>query len=199
MHYASSETTLDVEQCLRGYQHPDEWEGGAWLTTGSGKTAVLFAGTKGTGAKYWYGFINPAGPEHPCVEGEFVDQFTVCRLADGTLCPETDLTECEGHTSNRGWWSARWDAQFILYDPADFAKVAAGTLAPWEPQPYASLDVDEHLYLNPAGIEPEMLGTGDQRRYRIGDVAYDRANGLLYVLELFADGPQPVVHVWQIR
>jgi hypothetical protein len=199
LHYASSETILAIEHSLRDYQHPDEWEGGAWLTTDTGKTAVLFAGTKGTGAKYWYGFVNPAGPQHPCVEGELADQFTLCRMADGTRCPQADLTECDGHTSYRGWWSARWDAQFILYDPADLARVAAGNLAPWEPQPYASLDVDEHLFLNPAGVELEMLGTGDQRRYRIGEVAYDRAHGLLYVLELFADGDQPVVHVWQVR
>ena len=44
-----------------------------------------------------------------------------------------------------------------------------------------------------------MLGTGVQRRFRIGDVAYDRANGLLYILELFADEAQPVIHVWQIN
>lgn len=44
-----------------------------------------------------------------------------------------------------------------------------------------------------------MLGTGGQRRYRIGDIAYDRANDLLYVLELFADSAKPVVHVWRVR
>jgi len=38
-----------------------------------------------------------------------------------------------------------------------------------------------------------------QRRNRIGDVAYDRANGLLYILELFADGAKPVVHVWRVN
>ena len=69
----------------------------------------------------------------------------------------------------------------------------------WEPQPYASLDIDDHLYLNPAGIEIEMLGAGAQRRYRIGDVAFDRANGLVYVLELFAEDAKPVVHVWRVR
>ena len=42
-----------------------------------------------------------------------------------------------------------------------------------------------------------MLGTGVQRRFRLGDVTFDRANGLLYVLELFADGAKPVVHVWR--
>jgi hypothetical protein len=197
--YEKSSNTEDIVRCLRGYQHADEWEGGAWLTTSTGKAAVLFAGTKGTGTKYWYGFVNPAGPDHPCVEEEMVGQFTVCRLADGTPCPPADLTECAGHTSERGWWSARFDAQFILYDPADLARVAQGQLRSWQPQPYAFLDIDEHLFLNPAGIEPDMLSTGVQRRYRIGDVTYDRAHGLLYVLELFADEAKPVVHVWRVQ
>jgi len=198
LHYATSMETNDIERCLDNYQHPDEWEGGAWITTDTDESALLFAGTKGTGAKYWYGFVNPAGPDEPCVEVEMVGSFTLCRLADGTPCPESDLAGCAGHNWARGWWSSRFDAQLILYDPMDIARVAAGELESWEPQPYATIDIDEHLFLNPAGIEPEMLGTGDQRRYRIGDVAYDRAGGRLYVLELFADGAKPVVHVWTI-
>jgi hypothetical protein len=71
-------------------------------------------------------------------------------------------------------------------------------MEPWQPQPYATLNIDEHLFLNPAGIEPEMLGIGVQRKGRIGDVAYDRNNGFLYVLELFADEARPVVHVWRL-
>jgi hypothetical protein len=197
--YENSTNTEDIERCLTGYQHPDEWESGAWLTTGSGKAAVLFAGTKSTGAKYWYGFVNPAGPAYPCVEGEMVGEFTLCRLADGSPCPPEDLTECADHNDYRGWWSTRFDAQFILYDPTDLARVAAGEIASWEPQPYAVVDIDDHLFFNPAGVEPEMLGTGEQRRYRIGDVAYDRDNGLLYVLELFADGAKPVVQVWRVE
>jgi hypothetical protein len=197
--YESSENTPSIERCLDGYQHPDEWEGGAWITTNTGKSAVLFAGTKGTGAKYWYGYINPAGPEYPCVDEAFVGQFTVCRLADGTPCPPEDLTECGDHNDYRGWWSARFDAQFILYNPADLARVAAGEMASWEPQPYAFLDIDEYLFLNPAGVEQDMLGTGVQRIARIGAVAYDRSNALLYVLELFADEAKPVVHVWEVQ
>jgi len=197
--YEKSTSTDDIVRCLRGYQHADEWEGGAWVTTGTGKAAVLFAGTKGTGAKYWYGFVNPSGPDYPCVEEELVGQFTLCRLANGKPCPTEDLTECSGHTSERGWWSSRFDAQFILYDPDDLARVATGQMQSWEPQPYASVDIDEYLFLNPTGIEQEVVGTGVQRRYRIGDVAYDRDGGLLYVLELFADEAAPVVHVWEVR
>jgi len=91
------------------------------------------------------------------------------------------------------------DAQFIFYDPDDLARVATGQMQSWEPQPYATLELDDMLFLNPAGIEIEMLGAGVQRRYRIGDVAYDRANDLLYVLELSADQAKPVVHVWRVR
>ncbi len=197
--YESSADTDGIERSLESYQHPDEWEGGAWITTRNGKTAVLFAGTKGTGGKYWYGYVNRAGPEFPCVDGASVGQFTVCRLADGTPCPPQDLLECDDHNDYRGWWSSRFNAQFILYDPADLAQVAAGEMMSWEPQPYATVDIDETLFLNPAGIEPDMLGTGIQRRYRIGPVAYDRNNDLLYVLELFADEAKPVVHVWVVQ
>jgi len=196
--YESSEATETFEHALAGYQHPDEWEGAAWLTTASGDSAVLFAGTKSTGTQYWYGYVNPESADEPCVDGEMVGTFTVCRMADGTPCPESDLVECAGHTDYRGWWTTRFDAQFILYDPADLADVAAGVTESWAPQPYASLDIDDVLFANPSGVEADMLGSGDQRRYRIGETAFDRANGLLYVLELFADGAQPVVHVWHV-
>lgn len=195
--YAASTETDDVnDRSMDGYQHPDEWMGAAWLATADGAAAVLFAGTKSAGDRYWYGFVNPAGPDSPCVEEELAGEFTLCRQADGTPCPPDEMTECEGHTSGRGWWSSRFEAQFIFYDPADLARVAAGELAPWEPQPYAVLPVDEHLLL--PTFEPESLGAGVQRRARISDAAYDRVHQRLYVLELFADGASPVVHVWQV-
>ncbi len=199
LQYESSYNTPNIERALNGYQHPDEWEGGAWLTTPSGKSAVIFAGTKSVGEKYWYGFANPAGPQVPCVAGDFVGQFQVCSLADGSPCPPADLVECPGHNDFRGWWSTRFEAQIIFYDPSELARVAAGQIQAWEPQPYAILSLEPVLFHNPAGIESEMIGVGDQRRFRIGDVAYDRENGLLYVLELFADGAKPVVHAWRVE
>ncbi len=199
LHYSDSGTTNDITGNMSGYQHADEWEGGAWLTTAEGHAAVLFVGTKGVGEKYWYGWVNPQGAQSPCVETEMLGSFTLCRLADGTPCPQEDLLGCSGHTDYRGWWSSRFAARFILYNPDDLARVAQGELAPDEPQPYAYLDVDEHLFLNADTVEPDMLGTGDQRRGRIGDAAYDREHQLLYVLELFADGAQPVVHVWRVQ
>jgi hypothetical protein len=200
--YETSDATEEIIRCQNGYQHPDEWEGGAWLTTPSGKTAVLFAGTKSNGTKYWYGYRNPAGAGLACVDAHITD-FPTCRMADGSACPAEDFEGCcnaeEGSCiSQRGWWSTHFDAELIFYDPDDLAGVAAGTMDPWEPQPYAMLDIDDRLFFNPAGTDVDMIGEGDQRRFRIGDVSYDRANGLLYVLEQFADGAKPVVHVWKV-
>ncbi|MGA9349926.1 MAG: DNRLRE domain-containing protein, partial [Anaerolineae bacterium] len=201
--YENAYTTEEIIRCLNGYQHPDEWEGGAWITTPSGRQAVLFAGTKSNGTKYWYGYLHPDGSEYPCVDAAVTDYVT-CRMADGRPCPAEDFTGCcdenEGTCiTYRGWWTTHFDAQFILYDPADLARVADGEIESWKPQPYASLDIDEHLYLDPPVWERVSLGWGDQRRYRIGDVAYDRENALLYVLELYADGAKPVVHVWRVE
>ncbi|MBN2387298.1 MAG: hypothetical protein JXB85_09775 [Anaerolineales bacterium] len=198
LQYASSFENDTLDHALVGYQHPDEWSGGAWLTTTGGQTAVLFAGAKSNGAQYWYGYVNPAGPAFPCVDGDVLD-FVTCRMFDGSPCPAEDMVECADHNYARGWWTTHWDAEFLFYNPDDLARVAAGEMLPWEPQPYAFLDIDAFLYHNPEGVEPELLGTGDQQRYRIGDIAYDRAHGLLYVLENFAEGAKPVVHVWRVR
>ncbi len=199
LHYEDSHGNGDIRhQAVSEYQHADEWEGGAFITTAGGKSAVAFVGTKGTGRKHWYGWINPAGPEVPCVETAFVSEYTVCWQSDGTPCPSSDLRGCSDHTSERGWWSASFAASILLYDPADLARVASGSAASHEPQPYTRVDIDSHLFHNPSGVEREGIGFGPQRRYRLGATAYDRTGGRLYVLELYADGAKPVVHVFGI-
>jgi hypothetical protein len=200
--YESTYNTPDLVRCMEGYQHADEWEGGAWMTTPSGKSAVLFAGTKSTGTKFWYGYVNPLGPDFPCVDHHVTD-FDTCRTADGSSCPAEDYAGCCDEAQGtcvtfRGWWSTRFDAQFILYDPADLAQVASGALESWEPQPYAVVDIDEHLYLAPPEWDLVALGWEGQRRNRLGPAAYDRNSAFLYVLELYADGAKPVVHVWKV-
>ena len=62
----------------------------------------------------------------------------------------------------------------------------------------ATLDIDAHLFL-PETAETATFGIRDQRRYRTGEMAYDRERGFLYFFEPFADGAKPVVHVWAIR
>ncbi len=202
LQYENSLTTDDLSKGMTGYQHPDEWEGGAFMEDAAGKQAVVFAGTKGTGDKFWYGYLDAENPTQPCVDTGVTDYVT-CRMADGSSCPKADFSGCCDEeaglcATNRGWWSSRFDAQIIFYDPADLANVAAGNLESWQPQPYAALDIDEFLYFSPAEWDRPMLGWGDQRRFRIGDVTFDRENGILYVLELFGDETKPVVHVWKV-
>lgn len=183
---------------LNGYQNPDEWEGGAWLTTNDGRAAVIFIGTKGTGDYYWYGWVNPAGPNLPCVEDAITD-MVLCYNADGTPCPPEITKGCSDHNYSRGFWSTRFDAQVIFYDPSVFATVATGEIAPHQPQPYAVMDIDDYLFLPDPTVEPIMTGTGVQRRYRIGETAYDRERGLIYITEYFADGAKPIIHVFRVR
>lgn len=95
--------------------------------------------------------------------------------------------ECAGQ---RGWWSTSFEGRFIFYDPADLAKTAAGTMAPWEPQPYASMNVDNRLYHI----------TSNRQWYHLGAAAYDSGNRLLYVFEPYADeGDKPLIHVWRVN
>lgn len=198
LQYRSSEKTEEIEGAIKGYQHPDEWEGGAFLTTAEGKHAVIFAGTKGIGHRYWYGWINPTEPSRPCPEMAYADEYAVCRQADGSVCPDAEMAECPTHNDYRGWWSSAFDAQIIFYDPDDLAAVAMKTMESWEPQPYAVKSIDSWLFHNPDLVETDMIGIGEQRKTRISDIAYDREHQFLYILELYADGAKPVVHVFSI-
>jgi hypothetical protein len=93
--------------------------------------------------------------------------------------------DCE----DRGWWSTGFKGQIIFYKPADLAEVAAGNMAPYEPQPYAALDIDEYLY--------NVKST--QQKEHVNAICFDRARGLLYIFENLADGDKPLVHVWKIE
>jgi hypothetical protein len=147
---------------LSGYSHADEWMGGAWLTTGD-RSAVIVVGTKGLGDT-WYGYV------------------------DGTVWPEEPPYPPEG-PGERGWWADRFAGRFLFYDPADLAAVARGEMEPYEPQPYATLDVDQHLY----------NVTSTRQWHHLGAAAFDRTRGLLYVLEPLADEDKSLVHVWRVE
>jgi len=191
--FAGGNHTID------SYHDSDEWEGGAWITAGE-KTAVVFVGAKGGGDYWWYGYSSPAGNGMPCpyIPGVGGDELC-CYNSDGTECA-SEVLHCEGYVeASKGWWSSRFDAQMIFYDPTDFVAVLNGTMEPYEPQPYATLDIDEHLFFLNATVGTVDCGTGDQRKCRIGEMAHDRGRGFLYVLERFADDSKPVVHVWRVQ
>ena len=162
--YTSSSDGEAEQHIMNNYHHSDEWSGGAWLTAGS-RSAAVFVGTKGQG-ECWYGFANgvvwPDEPPYPPVPD-----------------PPND---------ERGWWSTSFAGQLLFYDPSDLAAVARGELAPHEPQPYATLDIDEHLY----GIR------SGRQWHHLGAAGFDREQALLYILEPRADGDKPLVHVWRV-
>jgi hypothetical protein len=150
---------------LDDYHHSDDWAGAAWLTAGD-KSAVVIVGTKGRG-ECWYGYANgvvwPQEPPFPPVPDYPNDQ--------------------------RGWWSTEFEGRMLFYDPADLAAVAAGEMQPHEPQPYASMKLDDVFFAEK---------TRRMMRY-IGAVAFDRETGLLYVMELHGDEDKPLVHVWKVN
>jgi len=99
--------------------------------------------------------------------------------------PKGPCLDCE----DRGWWSTGFEGQIIFYDPADLAAVARGEIETWEPQPYATLNVDEYLYHIESG----------QQKHHLGATSFDRERGLLYVFEPLADGDKPLIHVWRVE
>lgn len=168
----ASEISVSSKMKMNGFSEADEWSGGAWLTAGK-KAAVILVGTKALG-KTWYGFSN--GVVYP-TSGDPGEKYP-----DVPPWPH----------DQRGWWSEKIAARILFYDPADLAAVARGASETWEPQPYASLDIDQYLF--DPGFDHERA-----KRYLLGAAAFDRARGLLYVIERRADGDKSLVHVFRIK
>ena len=164
--YSSVYEEPDQRHTVRDYHHSDDWAGAAWLEGGP-KAAVVFVGTKGRG-KCWYGFAN------------------------GVVWPEEGPWPPVPPYPNdqRGWWSTEFVRQMLFYDPADLAKVAAGTMKPYEPQPYATMDLDPVLF----SIK------GKQQTQKVMACAADMDRGRLYVFERNADeDDRALVHVWEVK
>ncbi len=158
---------VDVSHAMTGYHESDEWTGVAWVGKGD-RAAVVLVGTKGTGEKpAWYGFANGVvWPE----EGPW---------------PEVPPWP----NDQRGWWSERFEAWMLFYDPSDLAKVAAGQMEPHAPQPYAHVRIDEPLFRDRPAQEVRHVGA----------CAFDAARGVLYVLEFRGDEDKSLVHAWRVK
>ena len=150
---------------MSNYHHSDQWSGGAWLTAGS-KSAVIFVGTKGVGENCWYGF------------------------ADGTVWPDEPPYPPipDPPNDDRGWWSSGFEGQIIFYDPANLAAVARGDMESWEPQPYASLNIDPYLF----NVQ------SNRQVSHVGAASFDHARGVLYIFEPLADGDKSLIHAWKV-
>ena len=112
-------------------------------------------------------------------------------FADGTVWPEEGPYPPVPDPPNdeRGWWADEFAAQVLFYDVEDLAAVARGEKLPSDPQPYAHLDLRPVLY----GV------TSPQQWHQVGAAAFDRARGLLYVLEPLVDEDRSIVHVWRVE
>ncbi|MEW6592967.1 MAG: hypothetical protein AB1305_04755 [Candidatus Hadarchaeota archaeon] len=162
---------------MDNYQHSDEWVGGAWLTVDN-RSAVIFMGTKGTGSKNaWYGY--PNGLVWPD-EAPFPSE------------PSYPFEE-------RGWWTESFEARILFYNPLDLIAVANGSKQPHEPQPYASMSIDNFLFNIDKMNHPDFADS--LNKYRISACSYDRSNQLLYIFEYRGDSEtdRPLCHVFKIN
>ncbi|MEM9589095.1 MAG: hypothetical protein AAGA03_17570, partial [Planctomycetota bacterium] len=168
-----AELAVQGERQMERFSEADEWSGGSWLTSGT-RSAVMLLGTKATG-KTWYGFSN--GVVYP-ISGDPVDTI-----------PEVPNFPHD----QRGWWSESIRAEAILFAPDDLADVASRRSAPWDPQPYARIDLSPYLF-------ERQFEHPRQKRYLLGACAYDRDRRWLYVVErrVKADQERSLIHVFRI-
>ncbi|RJP49473.1 MAG: hypothetical protein C4583_12435 [Anaerolineaceae bacterium] len=106
---------------------------------------------------------------------------------DGTVWPENP--PYPPACPERGWWADRFESQIIFYDPAQLGEVARGNLQASKPQPYAILRIDTRLF----------NVTESQQKSHVASAAFDRARGLLYIMEPLVDDDKPIIHVWRIQ
>ena len=163
----------DDSMRMNGYAESDHWWDGAWLTSTEGD-AVIFTGTKALGEN-WYGFANGVVWAYDCAENPAVN------------CPEVP----DFPFDNRGYWAEDYIPAILFFNPDDLAKVAVGEIAPHDPQPYALLDLSTYWF------DPEV-NHALYKRDLAGAAAFDRSNGLLYIIERLADEYKSIIHVFKI-
>ncbi|PIR74140.1 MAG: hypothetical protein COU35_03720 [Candidatus Magasanikbacteria bacterium CG10_big_fil_rev_8_21_14_0_10_47_10] len=162
-----------ANQAMNGFSESDEWSGAEWLTKGS-KAALAFVGTKADG-NTWYGFSN--GVVYPTAGDP------------GEVYPPVPAFPHD----ERGWWSSDIHGEIMLYDVNDLAAVAQGTKLPYEPQPYARININQYLF------DPGF-DYGRYKKQSLGAAAFDRERGYLYVFERMADEDEKsIVHVFEVK
>ncbi len=168
-------TDIQTDDSMRmnGYGEADHWLGGAWLTSASGD-AVIFTGTKAIGEN-WYGFANGVVWDYDCADDP------------DNPCPGVP----DFPYDNRGYWAEDFMPAILFFDPADLAKVAQGETESYTPQPYALMDLSVYWFDPETNVET-------YKRDLVGAAAFDRENGLLYIVERLADEYRSVIHVFQV-
>ncbi len=165
LEYGSVEGTdnYNFPNSIDDYNHADAWRTAEWLT-GGGRFAVMFIGTKAHGNN-WYGW-----------QGE---KMRLEWVEADLPFPEFYDTDPDG----KGWRAESYVPMAVFYNPADLAKVAAGKMKPFEPQPYAAWRFDKNIFF---GSKAE-----------ISSACYDAIHQRLFVTEFNApnDG-WLIIHVF---
>ena len=155
------------------------WEGANPVyggTTAMGGVAVI-AGTR-TAL-----FIGRTGTGPFCY-GHGVDDQALA----GTYASDGVLNCYDPTSRDKGMHAFPYRYQIWAYDLGDFAAVKAGTKQPWDVVPY--------------GVWPFDLPYPEQSAVRIGGVAYDSKQQMLYVAQMRADKDgfsiRPIVHALKV-
>lgn len=149
---------------------PPDCWSGGAWLTAGSASAVIFVGTKAIG-RSWYGY------------------------SDGTVYPDDPPYPPipPFPHDERGWWSEHIRARILFFDATELAAVATGSVQTWEPQPYDSLDIDQYLF-DPGFDYPRY------KKHSLGAAAFDRARGLLYIVERRADEDEKsLIHVFHVN
>ncbi|MFH1154547.1 MAG: hypothetical protein V1793_12095 [Pseudomonadota bacterium] len=77
------------------------------------------------------------------------------------------------------------EPQMLFYDPEELKQVALGSKKPWEVKPYYIQAMSEWI--------PRYDGCTETQ-----GAAFDRQNGLLYIIEFAADNAKPLIHVFKV-
>jgi hypothetical protein len=130
-----------------------------------GTRSVLFFGVIGIG-KYSYG----QGTSDPALDGTPVPGYN------------NEVFYCFDPVNHaKGDHAYPYPAYVWAYDALDLARVAAGTMQPWEPVPYATWELPSDFY----SWLPRLSGA-----------TYDPDRQWIYVAQTRGDGDAPLVHVY---
>jgi hypothetical protein len=113
----ASPNCTDKSACdFPDYTFDDKWEGGAFLESSDGKSAVTLFGVKGLGGNY-YGSPGDGTLDEGC--GPSMEPASMCN-------------------PSQGYHADPFERQVIFYDVAELAAAAGGRRDPWTIVPYAT-------------------------------------------------------------
>jgi len=158
---------VDSPNVLENFCKADDWTGGAWLHS-EDRSAVVFAGTKGSG-RCWYGWQDGTTPDQ-------------CAQLPGGC-------EANGYGgAHRGYWAEVFTTVLLFYDTEDLARVARGELESWEVQPYEQADITPFMIQLPENYRIKVAGVAYAPEQGYLFVSEEKGGY----------EARPVIHVWKL-